>query len=232
MYEPSPLSHPNSLSPGRVSRLDWKTNPRVSMNERRLSGYDDFRRRRSLRVAKFTSPLPFPFQTKGGESSLPLGSHAAFPQFLPSSLLLHRLLGGILIASTPPLETRPFPRVEYTTMRPSRKSAAAPGTGVIYTSTGGWDLFAAVSHAERSCTWDNVISKQLVARSIENVSRFYNELFASKTKFWIYAANNFNKFWIILNHFNKFFVLQIIFLMTAHQIDSIVCFWIKKNFWT
>lgn len=61
---------------------------------------------------KIHLPPAVPLPTKGGERSLPLGSHAAFPQFLPSSLLLHRLLGCILIAWTPPLETRPFPRVE------------------------------------------------------------------------------------------------------------------------
>lgn len=96
----------------RVSCRDWKTNPRVSMNGRRLSGDDNIRRRRSLRVAKFTAPCRSPSPPKDGKPSLPLGSHAASRNSSLRPFSSTASSTGTLIAWTPPLETRPSPRVE------------------------------------------------------------------------------------------------------------------------
>lgn len=82
------LSRTQKDSPTRRGR---KTNPRVSMNEERLSNDDDFRWRRSLRGCKTHLPLP-PVPSRQTvrwegwrESSLPPGSHA---ECADSSLLV------------------------------------------------------------------------------------------------------------------------------------------------
>lgn len=97
-----------------VLRRDWKTNPRVSMNEKRLSDDDDFQP--SLGVAKLTSPRCSPSDERvgderGGEHSLPpFPRHISIPLFVPSPPPPSRRHPRCL---TPPLETCPSTRVEH-----------------------------------------------------------------------------------------------------------------------
>lgn len=103
----------------RVSRR--KTNPRVSMNEKRLS--DDFRCRPFLGVAKLTFPCCSPSDERvgderGGEHSLPpFPRHVPIPLFVPSPPPPPRHPRHPR-CPTPPLETRPSPGVEHVPLYP------------------------------------------------------------------------------------------------------------------
>lgn len=171
-----------------ASCLVW---PRLKNNPTRVNERETTKRRRrfslpatSLRVAKLACPRRSPpgaegsTPERGGEHSLslPPGSHAA-SRFLSSSLLLHRLLGGVLSAADSSLgETRPSPGVERACTHPAplseivRRPRCGAATGVeIY------------SPCPTLLSWPRarprVISKQLVAKSIHGVPRAPLRLF-------------------------------------------------------
>lgn len=107
-------SHSTNLSTRR------KTNPRVSMNEKRLSDDDDFRCRPSG-LQNSPPPRCSPSDERvgderGGEHSLPpFPRHIPIPLFVPSPPPPPRWHP---CCPTPPLETRPSPGVEHVLYSP------------------------------------------------------------------------------------------------------------------
>lgn len=136
------------------------------MNEKRLSDDDDFRCRPSLGVAKLTSPRCSPSDERvgerGGEYSLPpFPRHVPIPLFVPSPPPPPRRYPR---CSTPPLETRPSSGVEHVLTlfsvplgsRPLPPPARPPGVEIY-----------SLCPTLRVATQGDVISKQLVAKSIQ-----------------------------------------------------------------
>lgn len=123
------------------------------MNEKRLSGDDDFRCPPplvGLQNPPHLPPPPFPSRVRGGEHSLPPGSHAAF-RLLSPSLLLHRLPRRHPPCPTPPLKTRPSPGVE-------RIPHFAPLSEIVRRRPQcvhrGLRFIRRIPYAARSCTRD------------------------------------------------------------------------------
>lgn len=147
-----------------------KTNPRVSMNDKRLSDDDDdFRRRPSLGVAKLTSPPLFPFRW----ASRRWEGWRAFSPSVPTprpdtSLRPFSSTASSAVSSLPDSSLRDAPfygskaRTTLFSASSRKSSATAPGA-----FTRGWDLYV-MSHVARSYTRGDVISKQLVVKSIQN----------------------------------------------------------------